>query len=204
MTQSDSSPLNPLIVACRSFPARSRGSRPNASQATGINDKEQIVGWAQDAGGSWKAFYLTKAGDPLEPLQFGADVAASMATGLGPASAYEPEGYAVGWALMPEGFDAFLYNPNWEETQLFGTQLGSQAAATCINAYQQVTGWYLTGDGLSRAFVRWGGGVPQDLAALVDNPPPGDSLMIATGINDSGWIVGQTLEGKPFLLTPKP
>lgn len=47
-----------------------------------------------------------------------------------------------------------------------------------------------------------GKGACVSLNGLLENPPPGNSLMIATGINDSGWIVGQTLGGKPFLLAP--
>ena len=110
----------------------------------------------------------------------------------------------AGWALMPAGFDAFLRTEDYE-ADLFGTRIGTQAVATCVNSSYATAGWYLTGGGACRAFAMLPGSDqgPVDLNDLVENPPPGDSLMIATGINDNGWIVGQTLGGKPFVLTPK-
>jgi len=131
-------------------------------------------------------------------------VGASQVTALG------HSGTQVGWAMVPAGFDAFVCDPSiWDpsrQTDLFGTRIGTQAAATSINSSDQIVGWYLDGEGRCRAFLLPGGygSTPLDLNDLVENPPPGDRLMIATGVNDSGRIVGQTLGGKPFLLTPKP
>jgi len=174
-----------------------------SSHATAVNGAGNIAGGALDATGSLRAFTIVGAGDPLSLLPFKGGVGASQATAIGTAEK------AAGWAVVPSGFDAFFFDPSqWgpdRQLDLFGTRIGSQAAATSINDTDQVVGWYLDGEGRCRAFLLPGGfgSTPLDLNDLVENPPPGDRLMIATGINRGGQIVGQTLGGKPFLLTPR-
>jgi probable HAF family extracellular repeat protein len=175
-----------------------------SSHATAVNGAGNIAGGALDSAGTLRAFHLERAGDTLSPLPFKGGVGASQAAALG------ASGMTAGWAVLPEGFDAFVFDPHgWNpdmQIDLFGTRIGSQAAATGINDHDQVVGWYLDGEGRCRAFLLPGGfgSTPLDLDDLVENPPPGDRLMIATGINRGGQIVGQTLGGRPFMLTPKP
>jgi hypothetical protein len=104
------------------------------------------------------------------------------------------------------GFDAFSYTMETfpQRPDFFGTRIGAQAGATGIDSTGRVVGWYIDGNGASRAFLKDPGGeAPLDLSDLVVDLPPGETLTIATAINDSGLIVGQTLSGRPFLLTPK-
>ena len=174
-----------------------------SSCATAVDGNGRMAGGALDPSGTLRAFHLERAGDPMTLVPFKGEVGASQAAALG-ASAE-----AVGWAMMPAGFDAFVFDPSmWDpamQVDLFGTRIGTQAAATSINSHGHIVGWYLDGEGVCRAFLLPGGfgSTPLDLNDLVENPPPGDRLMIATGINAGGQIVGQTLGGRPFLLTPK-
>ena len=179
-----------------------------ASQATALAPsavQTKLAGWAQDAAASWQACYLPGDGTAMKSVLFSAKPQASQvaAIGLIHDDYLGDSNFMAGWALMPAGFDAFLWTAG-SPVDLFGTRIGSQAAATAANAKGEAVGWYLDGRGACRAFLVSAGGqvMPQDLNGLMENPPPGDSLMIATGINDSGWIVGQTLGGKPFLLVP--
>lgn len=174
-----------------------------SSHATAVNGAGNIAGGALDSAGTLRAFTIVGAGDPLSLLPFKIGVEASQAAALGAST------QAVGWAMVPSGFDAFFFDPSqWDpdrQIDLFGTRIGSQAAATGINDSDQVVGWYLDGEGRCRPFLlpHGFGSTPLDLSDLVENPPPGDRLMIATGINHGGVIVGQTMSGRPFALTPK-
>ena len=173
-----------------------------SSHATAINGAGNIAGGALDATGSLRAFTMEGAGHPLSLVPFKAAVGASQVTAI------EASGKTAGWAVLSGGFDAFVCDPRFgdpdRQIDLFGTRIGSQSAATGMNDSDQIVGWYLDGEGRCRAFLLPGGfgSTPLDLNDLVENPPPGDWLMIATGINAGGQIVGQTLGGRPFLLTP--
>jgi probable HAF family extracellular repeat protein len=66
-----------------------------------------------------------------------------------------------------------------------GTLGGSVSSALAINNHDAVVGYSLTASGVTHAFL-WRSGHLTDLGGL-----PGQPLSVATGINDSGEVVGQ-------------
>jgi probable HAF family extracellular repeat protein len=97
---------------------------------------------------------------------------------------------------------AFLYPGPGGSMQDLSTLGGAnESQAYGINASGQVVGFaFLAGNQSERAFL-YTDGQMQDLNALTDLPN-GVSLLVASGINDQGWIVGTTSSNHAFLLTP--
>lgn len=169
-----------------------------SSQAISIDAGGHIAGWAQTADGSWQGFTI-EPGKAMAPVPFKSAPEASQLVGR------MSNGKYVGWAITPVGFDAFSYDPenSYSPVEFFGTRIGAQACATGVSPSGKTVGWYLDGDGACRAFKKDDyGDIPEDLSALVADLPAGEILTIATAISDKGWIVGQTLSGRPFLLKP--
>jgi probable HAF family extracellular repeat protein len=165
------------------------------SEAYGINDAGQVVGYSETASGETHAF-VAENGVMTDLGTLGG--AYSYANGINNA------GQVVGGASIASGdFHAFLWK-NGEMTDL-GTLGGSFSEAYGVNDTAQVVGWSDTASGELRAFL-WENGVMADLNSLLD---PADAavwtLTIAYAINDAGQIVGTGLFGdqdRAFLLTP--
>jgi len=82
---------------------------------------------------------------------------------------------------------AFLWR-NGGMTDL-GTLGGASSTAAAINDHDWVVGWSLTATGVTHAFL-WRNGHMADLGSL-----PGAGISLATGVNDSGEVVGQLSSG---------
>lgn len=96
---------------------------------------------------------------------------------------------------------AFLYENN--VMQDLGANGQNESCAKGINKAGQIVGWY-GGGAFGRGFV-YSNGKMQDVGDLASNP--GSFHTFANGINDSGWIVGQSRTKPPsadhaFLATP--
>jgi probable HAF family extracellular repeat protein len=126
----------------------------------------------------------------------------SLGGNLSVAYGINASGQVVGYSYTTSNASrlAFLYTNG--QMQDLGS-LGGWSDARGINASGQVVGWSsLAGNAPQHAFL-YTNGQMQDLNSLVDLPP-GVSLEYAYGINDQGWIVGQTSSGHAYLLTPIP
>lgn len=156
------------------------GTLPGASgsEATGINDIGQIVGYSHTANGNEHAFlYSAETMTDLGTLAGGFN---SYAMGINSA------GQVVGKADTGSGaVHAFLYGGG-TMMDLGTLPGGATSSATAINKLGQIVGYSTTASGVEHAFLLSGGSIA-DLGTL----PGGASL--ATGINDSGVIVGDSL-----------
>lgn len=113
--------------------------------------------------------------------------AVDLGTLGGPTSvglAVNDEGHVVGDSqTATDQTHAFLWRGG-HMTDL-GTLGGSSSTATAINNHDWVVGWSLTATGITHGFL-WRNGHMTDLGTL-----PGVGLVLATGVNDSGTVVGQ-------------
>jgi probable HAF family extracellular repeat protein len=123
--------------------------------------------------------------------------ATGQATGLSylPATYAYSCGYPVR-SCTAHPFHAFLYSGG-HMTDL-GTLGGHNSEGSAINLSDQVAGWADTSTGASNAAV-WTGGKSLDVGGLA---PLAGSASVATGINDSGQVVGAwgtNASARPFL-----
>lgn len=167
-----------------------------ASLATGVNAASHIVGSAQTFGGSWHAFAMT----PGEPMK---DRHPDPAAWSSQATAVNDAGQIVGWSLSPDGFGGFHWEGSIAAQQLTAPTQG-QLVPLSVNSGGQIVGFVLTQDGTVHAFLKNPSSDLLDLNALVADLPAGVTLAMATAINDSGLIVGQTSGGHAFLLSSRP
>jgi probable HAF family extracellular repeat protein len=175
------------------------------SWANGINSSSQVVGAATTTldDSSYHAFlYDATATPPMQDL-------GTLAGWDSEAMAINNSSQVVGYANSLFAPRAFLYDRTAiPPIQDLGTLGGTNSLAWSINNSSQVVGWANTTDGNTHAFLYVGTAAPpmQDLNGLI---PPGSGwvLQVATGINDSGQIVGFGLHDgatRAFLLTPAP
>jgi probable HAF family extracellular repeat protein len=116
-------------------------------------------------------------------------------------------GQVTGFATtVGNASDAFLYSNG--SMQDLGTLGGTVSVGYGINATGQVTGYsYIAGDTAEHAFL-YSNGKMTDLNTLVTSSPLAKyvTLVTATAINDNGWIVANSADGKglthAYLLTP--
>jgi probable HAF family extracellular repeat protein len=160
---------------------------PIGSLATAINDNGQVVGYSRDDTGITEAFlysngivqHLGKSMQGQAPP--GAPYAQSVAFGI------NNNGQVVGqaYSMITTKSDAFMYS-NGTMVDL-GATGSSDSNAEGINASGQVVG-YMHVSGAAHAFL-YSNGTMVDLGVL-----GGSSFYqsIASGINDSGNIVGQS------------
>ena len=156
------------------------------SQATGINDSGQVVGWSATASGKNEAFLYS--GGVMTGLLPG--YVASVANGI------NNSGQIVGAVTDSSGHtQAFLYSGG-VMTGL-GTLPGyAWSAATAINNKGQIVGYAVDASGQKEEAFLYSGGVMTGLGA-----PPGYTNSAATAINNRGQIVGSAPEFgvPPFL-----
>ena len=167
-------------------------SIPAESEAFGINDSGQVVGWST-VGGAARAFlYSDGQMTDLGTLGSGPGAGESTANGI------NDSGQIVGRTTVVNGSgqanqEAFL-DMNGKMTALgipFETLSNDSAAsdANAINSSGQIVGDSGNPggpDASTHAFL-WSNGTATDLGAL-----PGDLFADATSINDSGVIVGDS------------
>jgi len=170
------------------------------SVARAINDAGQIAGGAYSAGEDSAEFgFLYTPGSGMTNLGTLPGGSASYAYGI------NASGQVVGYSYTAGGYvNAFLYTPASGMTNLGTLPGGSASYAYGINASGQVVGWsYTAGTVAQDAFLYTPGRGMTDLNSLLP-ANSGWQLGSATGINDSGEIVGTgSFNGQPhgFLLT---
>lgn len=157
---------------------------PN-SQATGVNDNGQVVGWSVDAAGNDRAFIWTDAGG-MQDLGVGTAAGYRYAMAFG----INNKGQVVGqyWA---QGLRAFIWQPSVGAKSLATPSPWVSALAFSIsdNGYVAGTAYAYQWTGLHAAL--WtSDGQAQDLGTL-----PGKINANATGVNQSGSVVGVSYNG---------
>jgi probable HAF family extracellular repeat protein len=160
------------------------------SEAFGINDAGQVVGTSYIKGDTALHAFLFSNGIVQ-------DLGAVMGATNSVAYAINNLGQVVGYSEN----GAFLYADGLRHD--LGTLGGNASQALALNDLGEVVGFADTATGARHAFL-YSGGVMVDLNGLL---PPGSGWVLnqATGINDSGQIVGEgTINGQThgFLLSP--
>ena len=149
------------------------------SCANRINNAGQVVGWAENGQGNYRAF-LKEPDQPMQDLGVLADSGDDSDSFVG--SLYMSGGGSHSGTLT-----GIIPPPIMSTTE---------NVAYDINSAGQVVG---TSHG--KAFL-WESGTMYDLNDLVVNLAPGLECVAAYGINDKGWIVGENSESEAFLLRP--
>jgi probable HAF family extracellular repeat protein len=151
------------------------------SNALGINNSGEVVGWAQTTNGSHHAFLYTD-GVMIDLGTLGGEN--SFGRGI------NNSGEVVGYSRTVSGeLHAFLYSDSDGEMIDLGTP-GETSLAYDINDFGDVTGWYVTASGSAHAFL-YSGGVRVDLGTLDGDPLPGHLRhSYGSAINDLGEVAG--------------
>lgn len=161
------------------------------SYALGINNSGRIIGYSGTASGYDHAF--SYSGGTMSDL-------GTLGGNFSYAHGINNSGQVVGYAAISSGYyHAFLYSGGTMND--LGTLGGSSSFAYGINNSSQVVGGADTAGGNPDAFL-YSGGTMFDLNNLVNTTTLGDYLYIANGINDSGQIIANGLNGDAFILTP--
>ena len=148
----------------------------NQSEALGINNKGQIVGWSYMDSGFQHAFIYS--GGKMTDLGTLPGGLYSYATGI------NDKGQIVGYSDTASGEEhAFLYSYPAGTMKDLGTLDGDRSRATGINKSGQIVGWVRQASGQEHAFL-YSGGTMTDLGTL------GGNNSYATAINNNGQIVG--------------
>ena len=173
----------------------------------GVNASGQVVGQATTASGSYHAFLSGPDGGALQDL--GTLPGGNFSDG----SAVNASGQVTGRSGTADGYyHAFLSGPNGGALQDLGTLPGDvRSKGFAVNVSGQVVGLSQSRNGETRAFL-YSGGVMIDLDALVTPGSAFARLYLATGITDSGIIIGDgattgfdigvIAQNNAFLLTP--
>ncbi|MXS83739.1 PEP-CTERM sorting domain-containing protein [Nitrosomonas oligotropha] len=152
------------------------------SEAFGINDSGQVVGWANTASGSRHAFITGPSGAGMTDLgTLGGS--SSWAFGI------NDSGQVVGSSYLGNIFNqhAFITGPNGNGMTDLGTLGGISSGASGINDSGQVVGGSYTASWNSHAFITGPNGLGMtDLGTL------GGGSSWALGINNSGQVVGSS------------
>jgi probable HAF family extracellular repeat protein len=162
----------------------------SASNAYGINDAGHIVGWSYIQGDTALHAFLYSNGGMQD-----------LGTLLGTTNSIA---YAINNLDQLVGYSehgAFLYSGGVRYD--LGTLGGTASQALALNDLGEVVGFADTAAGARHAFL-YSNGVLVDLNSLL---PPGSGWVLgqATGINDSGQIVGEGIingQTHGFLLSP--
>jgi probable HAF family extracellular repeat protein len=202
-----------------------------ASAGYGINDEGQVVGDVLDAGGDSHVFLYSNGGlsrvpvdgfepqardinrrgdivgstwfEATPPFLLSAGVQTSLGSEAGQAEAIDDRGFIVGWNRNAFTHDARAFLATRDAITELGTLGGAESRAAALNKSTDVVGSADTIQGEQHAFL-YRDGTMLDLNDLVQ-AGSGFVLEEATGINDSGEIVGTgTIGGAThaFLLAP--
>ena len=172
----------------------------STSSAFAINNQGQISGTADTSNQNSRAFIWRDVNgngnsDPGDMIQL-ADMGLSSA-----AYAINDLGVAAGFVLTP----AFLRQPAiWSSPNTF-TPLPNLPGKTQAECFDISTNGDVVGTTQGVAIL-WRAGQAYDLNQLIPTGR-GLNLLVASGINDAGWIVGMGLQGnfeRGFLLIPVP
>jgi probable HAF family extracellular repeat protein len=157
----------------------------NLSQATAINDKGEVAGFAIDTANNVTAAFFYSNG-VMTNIGSLSNLPYTTATAINRAGVVV--GYSAPGNFSGPGTEAFVYYKGRIFALPTPSQvLGSQAFG--INNRDQIVGSYTTGSpGVSSAFV-YSNGLFIDLNRLLPAGSPWD-LATAVGINDAGQIVG--------------
>lgn len=161
----------------------------SVSEALGINDSGEVVGWSDNAGGDRKAFFYDGSLTDLGTLTDRSD---SEAVAVNASS--EVVGTAHNFGAPPTDRLAFIYLPAPAYTlgagiNSLGTLGGHQSVAIDINDSGQVVGGAQAAGGYIRPF-RWANDMMTDLGTL--GGESGSILHRAQAINTSGDVVGMS------------
>lgn len=162
------------------------------SEALGVNDSDEVVGWAHTGAGERRAFSWTSGGGM-------ANLGTVAARTASEAAALNANGEIVGtvsdYIPQPANRLAFIYLPAAAHTlgagiSSLGTLGGTQSVAIDINDSGQVVGGAQDASGNFRPF-RWENGVMTDLGTLGGsrNTP----FHRANAINEPGDVVGMSI-----------
>ena len=154
------------------------------SAALDLNERGQVVGWAETADGQSHAF-LWESSEKIDLGTFGGERSS--------AHAVNETGQVVGWAELEDGTTRpFLWQEQTEsdddaepQPQMMdlGTLGGAGGGAWGINDAGQVVGWAETEIGEQHAFV-WQDGMMTDLGTL------GGPQSAASSVNEAGHVAG--------------
>lgn len=171
----------------------------NESEARGINDRGQVIGFSYLTNGQVHAF--------LYDTNQGMTDLGTLGGSISQAMDINNAGQIVGNAANADGLQRGVLFERGFVVDL-GTLGGFMSRATAINEYGQIVGSADTFHTDPHAFL-WHGCAMYDLNKLIA-PNSNWVLLEATGINDSGQIVGvgkrgiSSPETRAFLLTPAP
>jgi probable HAF family extracellular repeat protein len=158
----------------------------NTTTPTGINNRGQVVGYAQDRAGNFRLFLWERGGGLQD---------------LGPAMMAQfcinDAGQIAGTTQDPNGnLLVFLWDYA-QGSRTLGTLGGKESTVCGLNNHGQVVGWSRTAGGLKHAFV-W-----EETSGMRDLGTLGGGESEALAINDRGQILGvsDTAEGERDQLT---
>ena len=165
------------------------------SQANGLNDSGETVGYSSTGTGADHAFVYSSG--TMTDL-------GTLGGSFSEAFAVNASGVIVGYAAIAGGADhAFSYSGGVMND--LGTLGGSWSTAVGINSSGEIVGYAATAGGTGHAFI-YTGGVMSDLNTLLDSSGSGYSLFSASAISDNGMIAANAYDGDgrthAILLTP--
>jgi probable HAF family extracellular repeat protein len=163
----------------------------NNGQASAINDRGQIVGFAENGNVDSTCPPNTTNNRIQLPVLWEHGKAKALPTGS------DPDGFAFwinerGQVVGDTGTcgGATIHAVSWQNGTAFPLpDLGTGAVAQGINDKGQIVGTIGSADGTTQFAVLWQNGVLTNLGTL-----PGDFAAIATGINNRGQVVGSTFD----------